>query len=77
MRSWLGSQDDNGGTHDTLQAKNLDTPDETRRFSNGELIVVNVAGVTVGRGVFQPGWRWSKDVKPIAGTDSCQAAHTG
>ncbi len=46
----------------TLQAKNLDTPDETQRFSNGELAVVNVAGVTVGRGVFQPGWRWPNDV---------------
>jgi quercetin dioxygenase-like cupin family protein len=31
----------------------------------------------VGRAVFQPGWRWSNDVKPVAGTDSCEAAHTG
>jgi len=23
------------------------------------------------------GWRWSEHVKPIAGTPSCQAAHTG
>ncbi len=32
---------------------------------------------TIGRGVFEPGWRWSNDVKPIAGTDSCQTHHTG
>ena len=32
---------------------------------------------TLGRGVFEPGWRWSDDVKPIAGTDSCQTHHTG
>jgi len=32
---------------------------------------------TFGRGVFEPGWRWSQHVKPIAGTPSCQAAHTG
>ena len=25
--------------------------------------------------VFEPGWRWSNDVKPIAGTDSCEAPH--
>ena len=61
----------------TLEAKNLDHPDETRPFENGEMAVVNVAGVTVGRGLFRPGWRWSNDVKPIAGTESCQAPHTG
>ena len=30
----------------------------------------------IGRATFQPGWRWSEHVKPIAKTDSCQAAHT-
>lgn len=33
--------------------------------------------MTVGRGTFEPGWRWSNDVKPLAKTDSCQAAHLG
>jgi hypothetical protein len=61
----------------TLEAKNLDTPDETRNFDNGEIRIVNIAGATVGRAVFRPGWKWSNDVKPIAGTDSCQAPHTG
>ncbi len=27
--------------------------------------------------MFEPGWRWSNDVKPIAGTESCQTHHTG
>jgi hypothetical protein len=36
-----------------------------------------VGGRTVGRGVFEPGWRWSENVQPIAGTDSCQAPHLG
>ena len=31
----------------------------------------------VGRATFLPGWRWSEHVKPIAKTDSCQAAHMG
>ena len=61
----------------TLEAKSLDTPDETRKFEHGEIRIVNVSGATVGRAVFQPGWKWSNDVKPIAGTDSCQAPHTG
>jgi Cupin domain len=36
---------------------------------------VNIAGGAVGRATFQPGWKWSNDVKPIAGTELCQAPH--
>ena len=61
----------------TLVAKNLGSPDEKRSFEHGDLSVVNIEGATVGRAVFRPGWKWSNDVKPIAGTDSCQAPHTG
>ena len=62
----------------TLEAKGFSTPDETRQFAGkGKLDVVNVGGVAVGRGVFEPGWRWSVNVKPVAGTTSCQAAHNG
>jgi hypothetical protein len=60
-----------------LHTKNLDAPEETREFANGKIDLVTVAGVTVGRTEFRPGWRWSNDVKPIAGTESCQAPHTG
>ena len=38
---------------------------------------MNVAGQTVGQAVFEPGWRWSEHVKPIAGTESCQVSHLG
>jgi quercetin dioxygenase-like cupin family protein len=58
--------------------KSFDRPDETRPFAaNGRADVVTVAGVTALRGVFEPGWRWSEHVQPIAGTPSCQAAHAG
>lgn len=62
-----------------LTRKSFDSPDETRPFEegSGQVAVINTASGVVGRGTFQPGWRWSKHVKPIAGTDSCQAAHTG
>ncbi len=39
--------------------------------------VVTLGDFTLGRGVFEPGWRWSDDVKPIAGTESCQVSHLG
>ena len=56
----------------------LDSPEEVRRFEggSGELALVNTDGAAVGRATFRPGWRWSEHVKPIAKTDSCQAAHT-
>jgi hypothetical protein len=61
-----------------LEGKNLANPDETRQFAgHGHMDLVNLEHGPVGRGVFEPGWRWSTDVKPIAGTDSCQVEHLG
>jgi quercetin dioxygenase-like cupin family protein len=62
-----------------LVRKSLDTPEETRPFEGGtgQIELVNMEGGAVGRGTFLPGWRWSEHVKPIAKTDSCQAAHMG
>jgi hypothetical protein len=60
---------------DMLLAKNLDTPDESRDFEHGELTVVSLGDVTFSRAEFRPGWRWSKDMRPLAGTDSCQVMH--
>jgi hypothetical protein len=51
------------------------TADEVREFPNGRAEILKVGGSEIGRLVFQPGWRWSNDVKPIAGTSSCTAPH--
>jgi hypothetical protein len=61
----------------TFAAKSLNSPDEVRKFDKGQVQVVNVGGGTVGRATFAPGWKWSTCVKPIAKTNSCQAAHYG
>jgi class 3 adenylate cyclase len=66
-----------GGTVPRLQRKAFASPDETRRFPNGLSEVVTLDEIWVSRFVFQPGWRWSKDVAPIAGTRSCQHRHVG
>jgi len=58
-----------------LITKNLDTPDESRSFEHGELAAVSLGGVTFARAAFRPGWRWSTDMKPLVGTDSCQISH--
>ena len=55
--------------------KSLDSPEETRNMEKGKVEVVDVGGLQVMRATFQPGWKWSECVKPIAGTDSCQVAH--
>jgi uncharacterized cupin superfamily protein len=61
-----------------IETKSFDAPDEVREFEgNGRALVVEVAGQAVGRGTFEPGWTWSANVKPIAGTDSCQVSHLG
>lgn len=59
------------------QVKSLDRPDEFREFPNGADALVTIAGHTIGRAEFRPGWRWSNDVRPIAGTASCQVHHLG
>ena len=61
-----------------LIVKSLDRPEESRAPSErGRVEMVTLGDTTVARAVFQPGWRWSVDVKPAAGTDLCGVAHTG
>jgi len=57
----------------------LDAPEETRPFEDGKgrVELVNLGSGPVGRATFEPGWQWSKHVKPIAKTERCQAAHVG
>lgn len=62
-----------------IESHNLDDdPHEVRPYqAHGHMDVVTLGEFTLGKGTFEPGWRWSEDVKPIAGTDSCQVRHTG
>jgi hypothetical protein len=50
-------------------------PDETRTFGHGRLDLVDVAGAQIGLLTLEPGWRWSEHVKPLAGTEWCEAPH--
>jgi hypothetical protein len=60
----------------TIEVKSFDHPDEVRQFvGHGYAEVVRVEGRDILRGVFEPGWQWSIDVKPIAGTEYCETAH--
>ena len=57
--------------------KNLGKPDEVIEFPGVEVHVVELGDITVGHLVTQPGWRWSKDARPIVGGEWCQARHLG
>lgn len=60
-----------------LQRKGFGAPDEVRHFPNGRIDVVTLDEIAISHFVFEPGWRWSKDVAPITGTRSCQHRHVG
>jgi hypothetical protein len=58
-----------------MEVKGFGKPDEVRVFDKGKLELVKIGGATVGRAVFQPGWKWSESVKPLVETKSCEAPH--
>lgn len=64
-------------TIQTARAEHRDfaAPDEVRTFDHGQLELLRVQGSDIGRLVLHPGWRWSQDVKPLAGTEFCEAPH--
>jgi hypothetical protein len=59
----------------TAEHKDFAKADEVRTFTNGEVELLHIGGSEIGRLILQPGWRWSEHVKPLAGTDLCEAPH--
>lgn len=60
-----------------IEKKSFDSPDETRTPDKTRVEVVRLGATTAARATFQPGWKWSECIKPVAGTDSCQSRHVG
>jgi hypothetical protein len=57
------------------ELKGFYKPDEVRNFPKGKLELLTVGGATIGRATFEPGWRWSTSIQPLAKTKSCEAPH--
>ena len=57
--------------------RSFDQPDDTRTFPSGRVELIRVGPITFGLETLEPGWRWSVDVRPIAGTDRCEFHHVG
>jgi hypothetical protein len=60
-----------------VEARDFESPDETRTPEKTQVAVVRLGTTTAARFTFEPGWRWSECIKPVAGTDSCQVRHVG
>ena len=64
-----------GKVLEKAETKSFDKPDEVRTFPKGRLELIKIGGATIGRAIFEPGWRWSTSVQPLAKTKSCEAPH--
>ena len=60
-----------------VESRDFESPDETRTPDKTRVDVVRIGATSAARFAFEPGWRWSECVKPVAGTESCQARHVG
>lgn len=58
-------------------SKPFEDSDEVREFPFGRMEIIHVAGITLGRATYQPGWKWSLHNAPRAGTALCHLPHTG
>ena len=57
--------------------KNFDNPDEIRKFEKGKFELVILPKMTIGKAVYEPGWKWSEDVSSLSGTKFCEVKHLG
>jgi hypothetical protein len=57
--------------------KRFESPDEVREFAKGRLELITLAGQTLGRATYEPGWKWSVHVGPGVGATRCEVEHLG
>ena len=60
-----------------LVKKLFDDPDELKPPDKTKAAVLNFGSVAATRVVLQPGWKWSECIKPVVGTETCEAGHVG
>ena len=55
--------------------KNFKNPDQIMTPPNTKVEIIKLGDYTFTKYTFQPGWRWSKDIKPIMKTDFDPVPH--
>lgn len=66
--------------HAVIETRRFEDPDDTLDMKEaGGISVIKMSDGTTGmHAVFEPGWTWEKDEKPLLGCpDSCPTPHTG
>ena len=58
-----------------IRKRTFEAPDEIRQAGTGKAEVLHVGDVSLLRFTLPIGWKWSRHVKPLAKTPSCQAHH--
>jgi hypothetical protein len=71
----MTSTSSTSSTRHTTEHLTFGNQSELREFPRGKAEILQIGGSDIGRLTFQPGWRWSNDLQPIAGTASCEAPH--
>jgi quercetin dioxygenase-like cupin family protein len=62
--------------HDVI-LRRFDTPDDVRVMTKGRFELVHIGGYTIGRAIYEPGWKWSEHVGPLVGATRCTVEHVG
>lgn len=57
--------------------RRFEQPDATRIFEKGRFEVVELGGLSIGRAIYEPGWKWSKHVGAKHGEQYCTVEHVG
>ena len=60
-----------------VMLKRFEEPDEVRTFPKGKYETVQMAGLTLGRATYDPGWKWSEHVGRALGQEKCEVEHVG
>ena len=66
-----------GLTMQDLIIKRFEQPDKIINFNHGKFEIIQMDGLTIGRATYEPGWKWSVDANPLAGTRFCEVEHLG
>jgi mannose-6-phosphate isomerase-like protein (cupin superfamily) len=57
--------------------RRFEQPDEVRALEKGRYEIVHLGGMSIGRAIYEPGWRWSEHVGAKLGQRRCRVEHLG
>jgi hypothetical protein len=61
----------------SIEVKSFAADGDVNEPNNARVETLNIGGQRVMKLTLKPGWKWSEDIKPTVGTESCQAQHLG